>query len=130
MAKIIKAEDFQGFIKEQQEKLFAIAPAAIESLRAQVATDGHLAYAFLKDLGIIPSREAMVSLMNSMPTAAESGEERQCRLVASVLLESHRNLGVNLPKSVEQALAQDSREHEKVTTPGPAPHLGDDGNLV
>lgn len=130
VAKIIKADEFQEFIKRQQEKLFAIAPAAIESLRAQVAIDGHLAYALLKDLGIIPSREAMISLMNSTPTAEESGEERQCRLVASVLLESHRNFNINLPKSVEQALAQDSLEHEHGTTPGPAPHLADDGNLV
>ena len=116
VAKIIKADEFQEFIKRQQEKLFAIAPAAIESFRALVTTDGYLAYAFLKDLGIIPSREAMVKLMNSTPTQTESGYERQARLVAHVLLEGHENFNVDLPKSVEQALAQDSLKQEQATT--------------
>jgi hypothetical protein len=62
VAKIIKAEDFQGFITAQRERLFAIAPDALESFRSQVKVDGHLAYVFMKDLGIIPSRETLVTL--------------------------------------------------------------------
>ena len=63
VAKIIRSEDFQNFIRQQREQLFAIAPLALESVRAGVMTDSRLAYVFLKDLGIIPSREAMVNMM-------------------------------------------------------------------
>jgi hypothetical protein len=69
VAKIIRSEDFQNFIREQRERLFGIAPIAMDSLVAGVATDPHLAYALLKDLGIIPARDLMLALM---PVSAHS----------------------------------------------------------
>src|ERR1700733_1695415 len=51
VAKVVRAEDFARHIKEMQERLFAIAPIAIESVRAQVQMDGYLAFTFLKSIG-------------------------------------------------------------------------------
>jgi hypothetical protein len=112
VAKIIKREDFQSFLKEQQERLFAVAPEAIESFRAQVKTDGHLAYVFLKDLGIIPSREALAAMMAPSPTDSYSTMlDEEAMLVASVLLESRDNFGTDLPKDMQAKLDAYKREH-------------------
>lgn len=117
VAKVVRAENFQNFLREQQERLFAIAPDALESFRAQVKMDGYLAYAFLKDLGIIPSREAIVSLMNPASPQTETGEERQARMVACVLLEGNANFDVDLPDDVAKALARESEECTQIANP-------------
>jgi hypothetical protein len=111
VAKIIKAEDFQGFIKEMREKLFAFAPDALASFHAQVKVDGHLAYAFMKDLGIIPSREALVTLMNPAPSETVSGEMQQAYMAACALLEGNKNFGIDLPADVAMAMAKESPEN-------------------
>lgn len=118
VAKIIKAEDFQGFIKEQQERLFGIASIAIESFRAEVSTNGNLAYSFLKDLGIIPSPEAMTQFMNAVTSQSETGEERQARMLACVLLEARKNYGLD-DFDFDTARAKDS-EHQKGKTSQPS----------
>ena len=115
VAQIVRTPDFQQFIQEQREQLFGIAPVALESFRSRVALDGNLAYTFLKDVGIIPSRED-INLIKSVPAQTESGFERQARLVANLLLEGHENFNVDLPKSVEEALAQDAQEREQITS--------------
>ena len=115
VAKVVRAADFQNFIKQQQEQLFGIAPIAIESFRTRVATDGNLAYAFLKDLGIIPSPAAMAQFM-AAPTPADAGYERQIQMVSAVLLESHKNFGVDLPPGVEEALAKDAETQDAKTS--------------
>lgn len=109
VARIVKAEDFQSFIKEQQERLFAIAPVAIESFRARVASDGNLAFAFLKDIGIIPTREALVTMMTPAPPETETGEARQAFMVGCALLESRKNFGLDLPEDIEAVLAKESQ---------------------
>ena len=109
VVKVIKAENFVHHIKEMQERLFAIAPIAIESFRAQVATDGNLAYALLKDLQIIPTREALEQFVNAT-TPVESGLERQARMLACVLSEAHEHLGLDSLKDVVAPLTKESRE--------------------
>ena len=106
VAKIIKAEDFQSFLKSQRERLFALAPMAIESFRAQLARDGRLAYVFLKDLGVVPSREERLKLTTA-PTQTiepESLIDRQTRLIAAVIAERHRVFGIELPDEMKQAI--------------------------
>jgi hypothetical protein len=110
VAKGIRTEDFVRHIKEMQERLFAIAPEALESFRARVKTDGDLAYTFLKDLGIIPSREAMAHLMAGDTQQAETGIERQARMIGHLMLEGNANFGISLPTDVEDALAKESGE--------------------
>jgi hypothetical protein len=113
VAKVVKAEDFARHIKEMQERLFAIAPIAIESFQAQVATDGYLAFAFLKSIGIIPSPEAIAQFLTTATPQTESSEERQARMLAAVLLEGHKNYGVELPTEFEKALARDAESQDE-----------------
>ena len=110
VAKIIRSEDFQNFIRQQRESLFAIAPLALESVRAGVMTDSRLAYVFLKDLGIIPSREAMVNMMTPGLTEAETGIERQARMIGHLMLEGNATFGMALPTNLEDASARESGE--------------------
>jgi hypothetical protein len=119
VAKVIKAEDFVRHIKEMQERLFAIAPIAIESFRSEVATDGILAYTFLKDLGIIPSPEAIAQFLNATTPQTETGEERQARMLAAVLLEGRKNYGINLPEDFDAAMGKESQESQGAKTSQP-----------
>lgn len=124
VAKVIKTEDFVRHIREMQERLFAIAPDALASFHAQVKLDGRLAYVFLKDLQIIPTREALEQFVNAS-TPTESGFERQSRLVSAALLEARDRMGVELPPEAEEALAKDAQEcAEGAKTSGTKPSRG------
>jgi hypothetical protein len=109
VAKIIRSEDFQNFIRQQREQLFAIAPLALETVLAGVMTDSHLAYAFLKDIGIIPPREVMLNLAHVEPPAPsiEDRQARQIRMIATVIEERHRVFGIELPDDMKAALEKD-----------------------
>jgi hypothetical protein len=114
VAKVVKTQDFVRHIKKMQERLFAFAPDALRSFHNQLKTDGHLAYVFLKDLGIMPSPEAMAQFLNAATSQTETGEERQARLLASVLIEARNNYGVDFDFDA----ARDS-EHQKAKTSQP-----------
>ena len=129
VAKIIKTEDFQNFLKEQQERVFGIVPIAIESFRAEVSTNGILAHAFLKDLGIIPSPEAIAQFLSTGTPQTESGEERQARMLAAVLLEGRKNYGINLPEDFDAAMAKESQEFRTQKRLNPSCR-GSDVNLM
>jgi hypothetical protein len=86
----------------------------LTSFHNQLKTDGHLAYVFLKDLGIIPSPEAIAQFLNAAAPQAETGEERQARMLASVLIEARNNYGVDFDFDT----ARDS-EHQKAKTSEP-----------
>jgi hypothetical protein len=118
VVRVIKTENFVRHIKEMQERLFAIVPIALESFRAQVATDGNLAYALLKDLQIIPTREALEQFVNAT-TPVAPGYERQARMLASVLSEAHEHLGLDSLNDVVATLAKDSRECPEAKTSRP-----------
>lgn len=115
VAKVVKTENFLDHIKQMQERLFAIAPDALASFHAQVKMDGHLAYAFLKDLQIIPTREALAQFVNAATASSETGYERQARLIAAVLLEGREHLGLDLGPQIEEALAKDVEESAEAT---------------
>ena len=115
VSKVVKTQDFVRHIKKMQERLFAFAPDALTSFHNQLKMDGHLAYVFLKDLGIIPSPEAMAQFLNAAPSQAETGEERQARMLACVLLEARKNYGL---EDFDFDTARDS-EHQKPQTSQP-----------
>jgi hypothetical protein len=113
VAKITRTEDFQNFLKEQQQRVFGIVPIAVESFRAEVATNGILAHTFLKGLGVIPTPEAIAQFLNMATPQTESGEERQARMLAAVLLEGHTNYGIDLPEEFDAAMAKDSQKSQE-----------------
>ncbi len=108
VTRVIRTEDFQGVIQEQRGRLFSIVPAAVDSLRAGVATDPHLAFALLRDLGIVPDREAMLALANatSSMNREDQGGLRQAVMLAACMLESQRVYGTELPDDIKARLKQ------------------------
>ena len=106
VAKVIKTEDFQNFIREQREQLFGIVSLALESFRALVATDGRLGYIFLKDLGVVPDREAMLNLahVEPPPPSKEDRDARQTNVIAAVIQQRHKVFGIELPAEMTAAL--------------------------
>jgi len=120
VAKIVRTEDFAQHQKNMRERVFAIAPDAIESFRKQVATDGKLAYAFLKDIQIIPSPQAIAEFM-AAATPAESGYERQKRMLVDVLLSSRETYGTPLPPEMEKVMAKDAESEEPKTPEAKSP---------
>ena len=117
VAKLIKTEDFQNYIRSQREQLFGIASLALESLRALVATDGRLAYILLKDLGVIPDREAMLNLAHVEPPPQNKDERdaRQINLIAAVIQQRHKVFGIELPAEMTVALEKEDAGGEKMT---------------
>jgi hypothetical protein len=106
VTKVIRTEDFQSVIQEQRERLFSIVPAAVDSLRVGVATDPHLAFALLRNLGIVPERDEMLALAQTIPsmTPEEAGRFRQSVMIGAVLLDSEKNYGAYLPEDVKTKL--------------------------
>lgn len=106
VGKVIQTPDFQSVIKEQRERLFSIVPAAVDSLRAGVATDPHLAFALLRNLGIVPDRAAMLALANatSSMNREDQGGLRQAVMLAACMLESQRVYGTELPDDIKARL--------------------------
>jgi hypothetical protein len=115
VAKAIRTEEFQSFRREMQEQLFAIAPDALASFRAAVRMDGHLAYIFMKDLGIVPTAETLSRLLNppSATTPEEERLERQVRGMAACILESHRTFGIDLPANMQRVLDLDEPDSKE-----------------
>jgi hypothetical protein len=108
VVKVIRTEDFQSVIQEQRGRLFSIIPAAVDSLRAGVATDPHLAFALLRNLGVVPDREAMLALANatSSMNREDQGGLRQAVMLAACMLESEKVYGTQLPEDVKARLKQ------------------------
>jgi hypothetical protein len=106
VGKVIRSEDFQSVIQEQRGRLFSIVPAAVDSLRAGVSTDPHLAFALLRNLGIVPDREAMLSLANatSSTNREDQGGLRQAVMLAACMLESQNVYGTELPEDIKARL--------------------------
>lgn len=68
--------------------------------------DPHLAFALLRNLGIVPERDAMLALAQTIPsmTPEEAGRFRQSVMVGAVLLDSEKNYGAYLPEDVKTKL--------------------------
>ena len=117
VAKLIKTEDFQNYIRSQREQLFGIASLALESLRALVATDGRLGYILLKDLGVVPDREAMLNLahVEPPPPSKEDRDARQTNVIAAVIQQRHKVFGIELPAEMTAALEKENGRGEKMT---------------
>jgi hypothetical protein len=104
--RVIRSQDFQKCITESREKLFGIVPEALESFRAAVRVDGAMAHEFLREMGIVPEREAMLALAQTIPsmTPEEAGRFRQSVMIGAVLLDSEKNYGAYLPEDVKTKL--------------------------
>jgi hypothetical protein len=104
--KVIKSQDFQNCITESRERLFGIVPEALESFRSAVRVDGAMAHQFLREMGIVPERDEMLALAQTIPsmTPEEAGRFRQSVMIGAVLLDSEKNYGAYLPEDVKTKL--------------------------
>ena len=116
VAKLVKTEDFQNFIRSQREQLFGIAHLALDSIRAGVTTDPHLAYVLVKDLGIIPSRDAMLNLahVEPPPPSKEDRDSRQTNMIAAVIQQRYKVFKIELPDDMKAALQNENAESEQM----------------
>jgi hypothetical protein len=106
----VRFPEVQNFIAQMQQEFFGLVPDAMEPVRhaLQVGKNPAVGYRILEGTGVAPYQGERLQLPET--TASETGHERQARLVANVLLEGHKNLGVNLPPEIEKALAKDSQD--------------------
>jgi hypothetical protein len=110
VARIVQFPEVRHFIGEMQQQFYGLVPDAMAAVRyaLQVTKDPNVGYRVLEGTGVAPHRHERLQVPEA--TSSETGVLRQARLVAAVLLESHANFGVDLPKDMEEALAKDSRE--------------------
>jgi hypothetical protein len=110
VARIVQFPEVQQFIAQMQQEFFGLVPDAMAAVRyaLQVERDPRVGYRVLEGTGVAPPLGERLQLPETTPS--ETGEERQARMIAAVLLEGHKNFGVDLPKCTEDALAKDSRE--------------------
>ena len=121
VAKVVKTEDFQNFIRSQREQLFGITSLALASVRAGITTDPHLAYILLKDLGIVPDRTAMLNLahVEPPPPSKDDRDTRQTNVIAAVIQQRHKVFGIELPNEMKAALETDEQSVESRSPSSP-----------
>jgi len=107
IARIVNGEEMQAFVQEMREQFYALAPDALAAIEyaLQEQKDARIAYEILRDVGVVPRKGVPLPA-----TTPEDGYSRQAIMVANVLLESHANLGVDLPEDIAKALAKEPWE--------------------
>lgn len=100
VARIVQFPEVQNFIAQMQQEFFGLVPDAMAAVRhaLQVEKDAKVAYQILEATGVAPHQGERLH-----PEATEEdGLDRQSRLIAAVLVESHRNFGVDLSPELEK----------------------------
>ena len=84
----------------------------------KVETNATIGLTVLERTGVVAQRGERMQPPET--TAPETGFQRQCWLIASVMLEAHEELGVDLPEDASAALAKDAQELQKAKQSGSA----------
>jgi hypothetical protein len=110
ITRIVQFPEVQNHIAQAQQEFFGLVPDAMAAVRhtLRVEKNAMIGLTVLERTGVTAPRGVRMQLPET--TASESGYERQARLAASVMLEAHGKLGVDLPEVVKAALAKDARE--------------------
>jgi hypothetical protein len=124
VARIINEADFQDFIKSLTEQYVGAGEVAMKSLLEAIVNkkapgDGHLAFKLLESIGVPPNTQVAGprgKVIDVTPERTpEEGQARQAMMVASVLLESNKNFGIELPDGVEQMIKDAEAARAKKT---------------
>src|SRR5947209_5592530 len=63
VSKVVKSQDMADYVIAMREKLYSVADDAITTVRKAIqAGDARLSYEFLKDIGVVPSREHAIQV--------------------------------------------------------------------
>jgi hypothetical protein len=115
VARIVKFPEVQNLITEMQQEFYGLVPDAMVALRhaLQVNMDPNVGFRVLEGTGVAPHKHERLQIP---ATQAETGLERQARMLADVLLVSAQNFGVDLGKDIKDVLAKDAESHEAKTS--------------
>ncbi len=133
VARIVQFPEVQNFIAQAQQEFFGLIPDAVAAVRFALQVDKNptIGLTVLERTGVSAYRGERLQLPET--TASESGYQRQARLVASVMLEAHEKLGVDLPENVTAALKKDAEFQEAAKRQGQNCRAADqdlDGNHI
>jgi hypothetical protein len=116
IARIVKGEEMQAFVQQMRERFYGLTPDALATIEYAIweQKDARIAYEILRDVGVAPRKGEPLPVPQ---TTEEAGMQRQAMLVASVLLEGHKNLGVDLPPEIERVLAEGAESQGAKASP-------------
>ena len=104
IVRIVRSEDVQNFVKQMQEELWGLIPAAIGALRHELQTNknSQLAYQIIRDIGVfLPARI-------QHPSSPYDSDERVKLIMGEFVkigLERNRIYGTPMPE-IEEAAAR------------------------
>jgi hypothetical protein len=123
IVRIVRSEDVQNFVKQMQEELWGLIPAAIGALRHELQTNknSQLAYQIIRDIGVfLPAR--------IQQTSSPYDSDERVKLImgefVKIGLERNRIYGTPFPE-IEAAAA---RAGVKIQLRSAPPHE-DDGEI-
>ena len=104
IVRIIRSEDVQNFVKQMQEELWGLIPAAIGALRHELQTNknSQLAYQIIRDIGVLPAARIQ------QPSSPYDSDERVKLIMGEFVkigLERNRIYGTPMPE-IEEAAAR------------------------
>ena len=104
IVRIVRSEDVQNFVKQMQEELWGLIPAAIGTLRHELETNknSQLAYQIIKDIGVfLPAKiQQQISSYDSDTRVNQIMGE-----FVKIALERNRIYGTPIPE-IEAAAAR------------------------
>jgi hypothetical protein len=104
VVRIVRSEDVQSFIKQMQEELWGLIPAAIGTLRYELETNknSQLAYQMIKDIGIFLPAKIQTQIS---PYDSDTSVNQIMGEFVKIALERNRTYGTPMPE-IEEAAAR------------------------
>ena len=104
IVRIVRSEDVQNFVKQMQEELWGLIPAAIGALRHELEANknSQLAYQIIRDIGVFPPARIQ------QPSSPYDSDERVKQIMGEFVkigLERNRIYGTPMPE-IEAAAAR------------------------
>ena len=104
IVRIVRSEDVQNFVKEMQQELWGLIPAAIGALRHELETNknSELAYQIVRDIGVFPPARIQ------QPSSPYDSDARVKQIIGEfvkIAMERNRIYGTPMPE-IEAAAAR------------------------
>jgi hypothetical protein len=106
VARIVQFPEVRAFVAQQQQ-FFELVPDAMAAVRhaLQVTKDPKVGFQILQATGVAPQPGERLATEEIQL----DGISRQALLVASALLEGHKNMGVDLPPDVAEVIKKSGK---------------------
>jgi hypothetical protein len=111
VARIVKSDEMQEFIRQMREQFYGLAGDAIEAVRyaLQNDRDGRLGFQLLTTMGVIPSEAERFTLTPTQDAedAEEAAVAREVEKLAFLTINRAKIFGQTLPHVTEAEPAQE-----------------------